>query len=533
MAKTFNVNGTCYAEEHYMVDLESRMAQMKALVDSGKYFTVNRGRQYGKTTLLWAFEEYLQEEYAVLSLDFQRMSAASFQDEYAFADAFAANILRLTKGESGRNKGLDAESISALEQAAEQSKGGMDLPKLFDHLSQLCGTARKPVVLMIDEADSASNHSVFLDFLSQLRVLYLSRKRYPVFQSVILAGVYDIRNLKLKIRTDGERRYNSPWNIAADFNVDMNFSVQDIAGMLNCYEQDYQTGMDINEIAELIYEYTGGYPFMVSRICQLMDERLEGKADFLNKSAVWTKKGVLQAVKMMLTAPSTLFDDMVKKLSDFPELKTMLKEILFQGREYSFEGDNPMINLGVMFGFLKNQNQIVMVANRIFETKLYNLFLSEEETKNMDSCTDILDKNQFVKNGHLNMEVVLEKFTEHFREVYGDCTERFLEENGRRYFLLYLRPIINGTGNYYIEAQTRDRKRTDIIVDYNGEQFVIELKIWRGEEYLKRGEKQLFEYLQFYHKEKGYLLSFNFNQRKKVGTKKITFQGKEIFEAVV
>jgi hypothetical protein len=77
---------------------------------------------------------------------------------------------------------------------------------------------------MIDEADSASNHSAFLDFLSQLRVLYLSRKRYPVFQSVILADVYDIKNLKQKIRTDGEHRYNSPWNIAADFNVDMNFS---------------------------------------------------------------------------------------------------------------------------------------------------------------------------------------------------------------------------------------------------------------------------------------------------------------------
>lgn len=114
-----------------------------------------------------------------------------------------------------------------------------------------------------------------------------------------------------------------------------------------------------------------------------MDERLEGKDGLLDKFAVWTRKGVLLAVKMMLTMPSTLFDDMVKKLSDFPELKTMLKEILFQGREYSFEGDNPMINLGVMFGFLKNQNQIVMVANRIFETKLYNLFLSEEETENL------------------------------------------------------------------------------------------------------------------------------------------------------
>lgn len=66
-----------------------------------------------------------------------------------------------------------------------------------------------------------------------------------------------------------------------------------------------------------------------------------------------------------------------------------------------------------------------------------------------------------------------------------------MEEYGRRYFLLYLKPIINGVGNYYIEAQTRDAKRTDVIVDYLGEQYIVELKIWRGNEYFERGQKQL------------------------------------------
>lgn len=30
--------------------------------------------------------------------------------------------------------------------------------------------------------------------------------------------------------------------------------------------------------------------------------------------------------------------------------------------------------------------------------------------------------------------------------------------------------------NYYIEARTRDRGRTDVIVDYRGRQYVIEIK---------------------------------------------------------
>ena len=66
------------------------------------------------------------------------------------------------------------------------------------------------------------------------------------------------------------------------------------------------------------------------------------------------------------------------------------------------------------------------------------------------------DKNQFVINGHLNVRLILEKFVKHFNELYGGHSETFLEEEGRKYFLLYLRPIINGVGNYYIEARTRD-----------------------------------------------------------------------------
>lgn len=50
MSKTFNVNGICYPNEHYMVNIDSKLAQIKQLVDEKKYFVINRARQYGKTT---------------------------------------------------------------------------------------------------------------------------------------------------------------------------------------------------------------------------------------------------------------------------------------------------------------------------------------------------------------------------------------------------------------------------------------------------------------------------------------------------
>ena len=50
--KCFNTTAVCVPSRHYMVDISGRVAQIKSLVDDGKYFTINRARQYGKTTTL-------------------------------------------------------------------------------------------------------------------------------------------------------------------------------------------------------------------------------------------------------------------------------------------------------------------------------------------------------------------------------------------------------------------------------------------------------------------------------------------------
>lgn len=74
---------------------------------------------------------------------------------------------------------------------------------------------------------------------------------------------------------------------------------------------------------------------------------------------------------------------------------------------------------------------------------------------------------------------------------------------------------------------------TYIIVDYKGKRFIIELKIWHGNEYNLRGQKQLFDYLDYYKEDKGYLLSFNFNKNKKTGVNELEYDGRKIMEVVV
>ena len=109
----------------------------------------------------------------------------------------------------------------------------------------------------------------------------------------------------------------------------------------------------------------------------MTDERIASHEQDADEKKAWTKNGLLQAIKLLLKEPNTLFDDMTKKLLDHPALKDMLQKILFDGIDFPFKRENPIIDLGVTFGFLKDKNGIVAVANRIFETQLYDTFLSE------------------------------------------------------------------------------------------------------------------------------------------------------------
>jgi len=311
-----------------------------------------------------------------------------------------------------------------------------------------------------------------------------------------------------------------------------NFSAFQIATMLEEYEADYHTGMNISEIAEEIYQYTCGYPVLVSFICKCIDEDFIEDGVYGDLGEAWSKEGVAKAVNSILKKSPLLFESMVKQLDQYQDLRTMLEDIIYRGKQITYSPEQKSISLGVMFGFLKKENGHVAIANRMFEMCLLNLFMAEESGSDAYSQGGI-DRIGFIKNQMLDMDLVLKKFVDYFTEVCSKKDARFVEQYGRKFFLLYLKPIINGTGNYYLEAQTRDARRTDVIVDYRGEQFIVELKIWHGEEYNERGEEQLTDYLDYYHKDKGYMLSFNFNKNKKIGVHEVKIGNKTIVEAVV
>ncbi|MCL2100031.1 MAG: AAA-like domain-containing protein [Oscillospiraceae bacterium] len=519
--KRFNVTGLCTPEEDYMVDISGKVAEIKQLVDRRCYFIINRARQYGKTTTLNMLKRALASEYICLSLSFEGVGTTMFENAQSFCRRFLWQLELAAKHSMGEHEPIEWQNDKIT-----------DFDELSVHLTQIC--ANRKIVLMIDEVDRASNYRVFLLFLGMLRNKFNERKSGmgASFHSVILAGLHDIRNIKSKMISEGsytpaeteDKKYDSPWNIAVNFEVDMSFNPNEISTMLKEYETEHNTGMNISEISEEIYDYTAGYPFLVSRICQCIDEELDKN---------WKVGKIREAVQIIIEEKNMLFDDLFKNLENSADLYELMYEVLIVGNHVTFTYHNPTVNLGFMHGIIKKGSPYAVISNKIFELVICEYFISKDERKKTNGHKKT--QRDMVRNNKFDMELCLRKFADHYAEIFNENDIKFLERHGRLIFLTYLRPLINGQGFYHIESQFTDLRRMDIVVDFGNEQFIIELKLWRGEDYERKAYDQLLSYMDSKKAETGYLLIFDFRKEtdKEPAAEWIELDGKRVFEITV
>jgi hypothetical protein len=296
--------------------------------------------------------------------------------------------------------------------------------------------------------------------------------------------------------------------------------------MLVEYENDCHTGMNIEEIAREIRNYTSGYPYLVSRICMTIDTKL-------NRN--WTLEGVREAIKLILTENSTLFDDMIKKIADNGELGNLLLNMTVGNKKYDYNADDPVVKTGLMFGILASVAGQLQIHNRIFEIRITNYFISINSRKWREEIIDG-NVNETVRGNVFNMELCLNRFKEHYSEIYTDKEEKFFERNGKLIFLTYIKPMLNGAGFYHFEPQNNDGGKMDMVVDYLRQQFILEIKLWYGKSKHEDAYQQLAGYLKSKNADCGYLLTFDFRQKCDgdfAESKWIEWDGKRIYDVVV
>lgn len=492
-----------------MVHPEEKIQAVMDFINKGHYFTINRPRQYGKTTTLYLVMKKLEKNstYLPIKISFEGLGAGAFQTEERFCKSFLKQVYHFFT--------FTRKELSPF--IRERQEKTESFQQLSEHITELALHVDKKIVLMIDEVDNSSNNDIFINFLGMLRDKFLKQNEGldKTFHTIILAGVHDVKNLKIKY--GGSGKYNSPWNIALDFPQDMSFTSGEITLMLDRYKQVKQVEMDTSLIARELVWYTGGYPFFVSLICKILDEKLQK----------WTIGSVKEALKLVLQDKNTNFESLIKNLENNKDLYDLVSAMLLDGARKHYNHLNPLIEKGESLGILKNENGFVSIQNQIYQQCIYDYMISNLETTLKPEEYNF--RNKFLQGDGLDIKKILDKFQEFMVAQYNQKDSRFIEKHGRLIFLAFLKPIINGKGFDFKEVQISEEKRLDIVVTYGNFKYIIELKIWRGEQYHKQGVIQLADYLKRSSCHEGYLVAFDFTKNKKLKKETINIEDKEIF----
>jgi AAA-like domain len=520
MAKKFNITGKCHPTKHYMADVSQKIAKIRAMVEEGDYFIINRPRQYGKTTMLYTLSDMLQKtgDYIVLNTSFEGIGDIVFQDE----KVFSSGLIRLWA------KYAKVYAPEWTNWLIEQSTHVASLDDVSEVISLMVNKTDKHVVLMIDEVDKSSNNQLFISFLAMLRNKYLENDIFKTFHSIVLAGVHDVKSLKLKIRRDEEQKYNSPWNIAADFKVDMNLQPFEIQPMLDAYVLDKGIKTDTAAMAEDLFYYTSGYPFLVSKLCKMLDEEVLPTKETND----WTEKDLEWAVRKLITESNANFDSLIKHLENNQDLYDLVYDVAIEGKNVAFNFHEPSNNLGLLYGLFAYSNRL-LIHNRIYREVIVNYMTAKMNRIQMAKKADFGSNFTNPDKTSLNMELALLKFQAFMHEQYSKQDRDFLERHGRLVFLAFMKPILNGHGYDSKEAQISEERRLDVTITFYQHKYVAELKIWRGQAAHEEGLDQLSDYLDRLKLTQGFLLIFDHSTIKKWDSGWINHKHKNIFIAWV
>jgi hypothetical protein len=370
MAKKFNITGLCIPQEHFMADMSNKIDRIVEMVVNGDYFTINRPRQYGKTTVMYLLEQRLKKhsEYLVIDISFEGIDSPTYENHRRFISTFL-DIIR------DQLEFLQEQDLLAL---MEQNEAIIDFKQLDTFLSRFIVRSTRKVVLMIDEVDKSCNNQLFLDFLGMLRTKYLNKKKGKdhSFHSVILAGVHDVKTIKARIRVEEKTMYNSPWNIAVDFEVDLSLFPEDIVSMLDQYVKEKKVKIDIPFFVERLNYYTSGYPFLVSYLCKIIDEKiLPTKSE-----KEWEHGDLVKALQIALMEDNTNFDTLIKNLENNSDLYELVFKIIMNEREFTYNRHNKIIRFGTIYGVLREEKGKVRIHNRVYEQIIYDYMSSNLET---------------------------------------------------------------------------------------------------------------------------------------------------------
>ncbi|KJJ83156.1 ATPase domain protein, prokaryote domain protein [Candidatus Omnitrophus magneticus] len=482
----FNTTGFCMPERHYMIDPLRNQKIIFDLIEKTQYFTIHAPRQTGKTTLLHELAHRLNKEGNYISVVFSVESAGYRSITEEIANKKIINSLYSSSGQYLNKKNCPIPP----------EKYTKDLT-LENYLIDWAISQTKPIVLLLDEIDSLYD-DVLVSVLRQLRNGFQIRpKRFP--STVALVGLRDVREYKTKVRpSEVSLGSGSPFNIKAESILLGTFTKEEITELYSQHTKD--TGqIFLKEVVDRIYELTGGQPWLVNAIAREIVVKILNE-DFTKKI---TLDHVESAKENIIQRRDTHLDSLIDKLKE-ERVKNIVSAII-NGDGVLFDNyDDSLLycrDLGII-----SETKPIRIANEI-----YREIIPRVLNRNLqDSIEEEGETKWYIKsNGKLEMDKLLKAFQEFYSENSEVWLERFdYKEAGPHLLLMaFLQRVINGGGRINREMAV-GTGRTDLLIEFNGDKFVLELKLKRMPSARQKGLDQISRYLDTLGMTKGYLILF-------------------------
>jgi len=513
MKRFFNTAGPCQSDIHYTLDPLARLSSVRELVDSRKYFILHAPRQVGKTTTMISFVQTLNQEGKYIALYMNVESAQTTRNRVE-----AANKTFLSVMDSMIRYYLPKMYWPNPE--CTQITDWEDGFRTF--LSRWCTQLPKPLVLFIDEADALIGDSL-LSLLRQLRSGYSQRPDgFP--HSMALIGLRDIRDYR--IYSESEKRFvigGSAFNIKDESLTINNFTLEDVRNLYAMHTAE--TGQQFTDAAvEMIFDQSQGQPWLVNALGRELCFEEHKVPD--NRTIV--PEDVYGAGEILIQRRDTHIDHLADKLTE-PRVMRVVERILAGGDNSFTEGDadyNDDVQYVKDLGLIRNTPEGLAISNPIYrEVVPRHLTWAREQFWASDPAWYI------GADGKLNMENVLARFFAFYKEN-GEVMEKskyYPESAHHLMFMAWLQRIVNG-GGYIRREYAAGLGFIDMVVEFNGDKFIFELKTDRNYK-PDNALDQIARYIRRMNQRQGYLMVFRkkITDVEKVGERElIEYQGLKV-----
>ena len=529
--RRFWTQGPVNPQEHYVVSRSDEIADYIKRVGEGRYIVLFAPRQTGKTTF---FQDALAALVAGSASVEQPVNYFPIQlnfDVYKNLDlaTFYDHLYEQMR-----------EEIEAVFQErgyipSEALRGFLEETTLTNHLSMMrffkrfarfldAEHAGQQVVLVVDEFDGIPQVALS-DFLHTLRHIYISGKpRCP--HSVGIIGVKSIAQLNYD-------RSISPFNIQDEFHLP-NFTLEQVQELLGQYTDEVGQ-VFVPEVIASIHKQTAGQPVLVNRFAQILTEELN-----VPKTQPITMVHFSKAHAQLLHERNTNIEHLTTNIRRNPRFASVLMRIMERDDGVDFNMDDDIINELATYGVIKKStDRMCEILNPIYLYRIIRTFkpiVNGLEDQYLLGGGEEGFLNYITSAGYIEMKALLDNFRDFiaragFKILQVPDTPQ--ESVGRHLLLAYLDQFVKLIGGFiHIEVQT-GRGRMDIIITHNQQKYIIETKIWRGDNRYQAGKKQLVTYLRSEGVTSGYYIVFDHREVPEPRVETETIEGLTIRSYVI